>query len=93
MGSSLTEQNFKFKERKMMTQTKLSKQQRAILAALREQSPLAIKALYEPKNLVARASTSRAISRLRDRNLVERVSIEYDRRRIPAVRLKEINRF
>jgi DNA-binding MarR family transcriptional regulator len=70
-----------------MEQTKLSKQQRAILAALEAQSPLAIKTLYEPKNLVARASTSRAISRLQDRKLVERVSIECDRRRIPGVRL------
>ncbi len=70
-----------------MVQTKLSKQQRAILAALEEQSPLAIKTLYEPKNLVARASTSRAISRLQDRKLVERVSIAHDRRRIPGVRL------
>jgi len=70
-----------------MAQTKLSKQQRAILAALEAQSPLAISTFYEPKDLVARASASRAISRLADRKLVERVSIEYDRRKIPAVRL------
>lgn len=68
-----------------MAQTKLSKQQRAILAALAEQSPLAIKALNSLA--VARSSVSRALSRLQERNMVERLQIIVGRRKIPAVRL------
>ena len=76
-----------------MTHPKLSKLQKQILAELAGRDCMTVRALRErfaattSREKTLRASLSRAISRLQDRGLVERVSLEIGKRRAPAVRI------
>jgi predicted transcriptional regulator len=64
----------------------LSTVQKEILALLSEQECITVRALFE-HICRSRPALSRSISRLQDRGLVERVSLEVGRRKAPAVRL------
>lgn len=66
---------------------KLSKLQRQILTLLSDRDSVTVTALREHFPATLPASLSRAISRLQDRGLVERVSLVIGDRRAPAVRL------
>ncbi len=77
-----------------MTHPKLSKLQKQILAELIGRDCVTVRMLHEHFTATTtgteetlRASLSRAISRLQDRGLVERVSLEIGKRRAPAVRI------
>ncbi len=79
-----------------MTHPKLSKLQKQILAQLDGRDSITVQALREhfaaittSSDKTLRASLSRSISRLQDRGLVERVSLQVGTRRAPAVRLAE----
>ncbi len=71
----------------------LSSFQKEILALLSAKECVTIRALFEhfarhsaSNYLTVRASLSRAISRLADRELVECISLKIGRRNVPAVR-------
>ena len=70
-----------------MTHPKLSKLQKQILAELAGRDCVTVRALREHFPTTLRPSLSRAISRLQDRGLVERVSLQIGKRTAPAVRL------
>ena len=72
----------------------LSTFQNEILALLSERECITVRTLFEhfssskpSGDLTVRAALSRSISRLQDRGLVERISLEIGRRKAPAVRL------
>jgi predicted transcriptional regulator len=64
----------------------LSTFQKEILALISEKECVTVRALFEHL-YGSRPALSRSISRLQDRGLVERVSLEVGRRKAPAVRL------
>jgi predicted transcriptional regulator len=78
--------------------SKLSKLQKRILheVAKSEDGVVSVSSLYDPhaENLnAARAATSRAISRLQDRGLVERLAVSSPGlagRKVPAIRIAGI---
>src|ERR1700686_1649748 len=77
-----------------MANSKLSKFQKLILAQLHGRDCITVQALREhfaamtaTSDKTLRASLSRSLSRLQDRGLLERVSLQVGTRRAPAVRL------